>query len=111
MSVRTFIRTLMIVGIGILCLGMVVKKKSPLQLTQTDPIGYEQKAKEEAEGKKGPPAPTLELVPRQRFLSEGPVDKALEPEEGEEFKLSYETDDTWEGFEGEEWPEFEEEEG
>lgn len=89
-----------------LSLGTVLKKKDAIQRTQTDPIGYQEKAKEEAEGKKGPPVPALELFPKERFLVEGPVEKTKgkalkkvevvkENEELEEtFKLEGETDDT-----------------
>lgn len=49
-------------------MGTVVKKKDPVQLTQTDPVGYQDKLKEEEGGKKGPPQPTLALFPKERFL-------------------------------------------
>ena len=98
-------------------MGTVLKKRDPVVETQTGPAGYSEKAKEEAEGKKGPPAPTLELYPKERFLVEGPVEKGKgapsvkeetetelwleeeegpwdEWEEGEEFKLPAKRDDT-----------------
>lgn len=64
-----------VLAVAFLSLGTVIKKKDPVLETQTGPIGYAEKAKEEAEGKKGPPAPTLELYPKERFLAEGPVEK------------------------------------
>lgn len=115
---------ILFLGIGFLLMGTVVKKKDPVRETQTDPVGYQDKLKEEEEGKKGPPAPALNLFPREKFLVEGSVGKApttalaetfeeqaaeeevtdsdlwLEEEvgEGEEFKQDEETDDTWEDF-------------
>ena len=70
-------------------MGTVLKKKDPVAETQTGSIGYSEKAKEGAEGKKGPPMPTLELYPKERFLTEGPVEKGEE-----EFKLPAKKDDT-----------------
>lgn len=120
---RTFV-VILVCGVAFFSLGTVVKKKDAIQLTQTDPIAYKDKVKEEAEGKKGPPAPTLELFPKEKFLVEGPVgelDKAsLTPEEEEwelwlgeeeekgeaEFKLGRETDDmkeAWSDIEEEGW--------
>ena len=98
-------------------MGAIAKKQDPIVATQTDPIDYKEKQKEEKEGKKGPPVPSIDLFPRRRFLMEGPVDKmkaapppaerqtaelwleegAEEPtEEGDEFKLELETDDNME---------------
>ncbi len=99
---------LFVVGIAFLSMGTVLKKKDPIVETQTGPVGYSEKAKEEAEGKKGPPAPALELYPKERFLVEGPVEKGkgapsvkeeeaeteLWLEEGEEFKPPAQKDDT-----------------
>lgn len=113
---------ILFLGIGFLLMGAVVKKKDPLRETQTDPVGYQDKLKEEEGGKKGPPAPSLNLFPKEKFLVEGAVGKApetasaetfeeqaakeefedsdlwLEEEvrEEEEFKQGEETDDTWE---------------
>jgi hypothetical protein len=56
----------------------VVQKKDGIQLTQTDPVAYQEKAKEEIEGKKGPPAPFLELFPKEKFLAEGPMEETKE---------------------------------
>ena len=67
---------LIIVGMGLLSLGTVIKKKDKIQDTQTDPVAYEQKMRQEAEGKKGPPAPTFNLFPRENFLEEGPMEKS-----------------------------------
>lgn len=88
-----------ILGVAFLSMGTVLKKKDPVAETQTGSIGYSEKAKEGAEGKKGPPMPTLELYPKERFLTEGPVEKGksspvAEEETGEEFKLGAERDDT-----------------
>ena len=66
---------LLVLAVGFLSSGAVLKKKDAIQDTQTDPTAYQAKLKEQMEGKKGPPAPTLELFPKQRFLSEGPVEK------------------------------------
>ena len=113
-------RIFLLISVGLLEMGTVVKKKDAIQLTQTDPVAYQEKVKEEAEGKKRPPVPTLELFPKERFLTEGPVEKGKEArgvpegtdsefwleedktgetseewEEGE-FKLEPQTDDTWE---------------
>lgn len=109
---------LVIVATGLLSMGTVVKKKDAIQKTQTDPIGYQEVLKEEEGGKKGPPVPALELFPKERFLSEGPVgrpqkglsekeeeseelwfeeeEEAPEEGEGEEFKLETDSDDMWE---------------
>lgn len=65
----------LLVGITFLSLGVVVKKKDSIQNTQTDPIAYQEKVRQEAEGKKGPPVPTLELFPKENFLGEGPVEE------------------------------------
>jgi len=78
---------LLVLGISLLSLGTVVQKKDGIQLTQTDPIAYVEKAKEEAEGKKGPPVPSLKLFPRERFLAEGPVDETEEAVSTEEEAL------------------------
>lgn len=81
-------------------LGTVVKRKDGIQMTQTDPVGYQEKLKEEEGGKKGPPAPTIELHPKRRFLIEAPVAKPRpEPEApaDEEFEIvkpETQTDDT-----------------
>lgn len=118
---------LLLLVIALLAMGAVLKKKDPVLETQTGPVGYSEKAKEEAEGKKGPPVPTLELYPKERFLVEAPVvrkksapsvqeetetefwleeegkaegeigeEEGLwdEGEEGGEFKLELERDDT-----------------
>lgn len=104
-------------GSAFLSVGTVVKKKDPVLETQTGPIGYAEKAKEEAEGKKGPPAPTLELYPKERFLIEGPVEKRKRAfsakeeaevelwleEEGEEEDETPEDEELWEGREKEGW--------
>lgn len=66
---------LLILAIGFLTSGTVIKKKDSIQDTQTDPVAYQARLKEQTEGKKGPPAPTLELFPKERFLSEGPIEK------------------------------------
>lgn len=113
-TVRQFLKLFVILTAGFLCMGTVVQRKNAVQKTQTDPILYAQKAKEEAEGKKGPPAPALELFPKDDFMADGPVtDEGREepaiPAEAEdeidfwldeedfgedEFKLEPETDDT-----------------
>jgi hypothetical protein len=84
---------------GILFTGAIVERRDPIRLTQTDPVALKEKVKEEEEGKKGPPAPTLRLFPRERFLAEGPVEQAEVSEEilpaDEEAELGF-----W--FEGEE---------
>lgn len=90
---KPFLRIFLILGMGFLSLGTVVKKKDPIQMTQTDPVGYQEKLKEEEGGKKGPPAPTLELFPKERFLIEGPVEKGKKEEVASQFKLKGETDD------------------
>jgi len=120
------VRICLVFVIAGLSMGTVVKKQDAIRDTQTNPVAYSEKLKEEAEGKKGPPVPTLELFPKHRFLVEGPVEKekrkrALKEElvfeplldkettqeeegaeefvdwDGEEFKLEDETDDTGEG--------------
>lgn len=96
-----------ILGVAFLSMGTVLKKKDPVLQTQTGPIGYSEKAKEEAEGKKGPPVPTLELYPKERFLTEGPVEKGKSSPVTEE-----ETEgELWLGEEGEEEDEIGEAEG
>lgn len=91
----------MILGMSLLSLGTVVQKKDPIQLTQADPVGYQEKLKEEMEGKKGPPAPTLELFPKERFLVQSPMDpfpkdeapELAVDEEGKEIKPDLQADD------------------
>ena len=65
----------MILSLGFLSSAAVLKKKDAIQDTQTDPTTYQVKLKEHTEGKKGPPAPTFELFPKQGFLAEGPMEK------------------------------------
>ena len=65
----------MILALGFLSSASVLKKKDAIQDTQTEPTTYQSKVKEHTEGKKGPPAPTFELFPKQRFLVEGPMEK------------------------------------
>lgn len=105
------IRVLFVIGLGFLLMGTVVKRKNAIQMTQTDPVSVQEKLKEDAEGKKGPPAPSLKLFPKERFLIEGPMEKGKKnegaeqematsavfvetPEETEEFKVGEATDDT-----------------
>ena len=110
MKTRPLLSLFFILAIAFLSLGTVVKKKDPVLETQTGPIGYLEKAKEEAEGKKGPPVPTLELFPKERFLAEGAMEKGksslanLEEKEGTEAEL-------WLEEEGNEQDETEREEG
>ena len=104
MNLNNFSRILLIVIVSVASIGTVFKKKDAIQMTQTDPVRAEDKLKEEAEGIKGPPAPSLNLFPKEKFLSEGPVEsefeeKEAQPEEpisalNEEFKLDFESDDT-----------------
>lgn len=114
MKISLFPRFSFFVLVAFLSVGAIAKKQDPILKTQTDPVDYREKQKEEREGKKGPPVPTIELFPRQRFLVEGPVQKTKRPsvsrekaetelwleedegEESDEFKLEVETDDTWE---------------
>ena len=96
-----------VLGIALLSVGTVIKKRDPVVETQTDPVGYSEKAKEEAQGKKGPPVPRLELYPKERFLVEGPVEKKKGvPSEPEETEI-----DLWLEEEGMEEGEIGEEEG
>lgn len=120
MKILRFSRIFLIGLIGFLSLGTIARKQNPILMTQTDPIDFKEKQKEEAEGKKGPPAPSLEFFPRRRFLIQGPVEKPKpepatveskslpqeedlwiqdEPKSGgeDEFKLELDSDDTWEG--------------
>ena len=76
----------LILGMAFGNLGAVVKKKNPILATQTDPVGYQDKVKEEEEGKKGPPVPSLNLFPKEAFLSDGPVGK-VKPGEADETSL------------------------
>ena len=77
----------MILALSFLSSASVLKKKDAIQDTQTDPTTYQAKVKEHTEGKKGPPAPTFELFPKQRFLVEGPMEK---PKAFEKFSSSAE---------------------
>lgn len=106
----------LILSAGLFSMGAVTKKQDPITLTQTDPVGYQEKKKEETEGKKSPPLPSMEFFPKERFLLDPPVDEQAAPlpgipqntelgteddtlEDGwetDEFKLEFETDDTWE---------------
>lgn len=94
-------------ALGLISVGTVVKKKDAIELTQTDPASYQEKAKEQAEGKKGSPSPAIRLYPQERFLTQGPFEKEKvgidaeedersELEEEDEVKLDLETDDRWE---------------
>lgn len=74
----------LILTVGFLCIGTVFKKKDPIQLTQTDPTSYQEKVKEEAEGKKGAPAPALELFPQSQFLSKTSIGKPKKEKPAEE---------------------------
>ena len=65
----------LILAVGFLSSASVLKKRDAIQDTQTEPTTYQAKVKEHTEGKKGPPAPTFELFPKQRFLVEGPMEK------------------------------------
>ena len=66
---------LLILTIGLLLSGAVLKKRDSIQDTQTDPVAYQAKVKEQREGKKGPPVPSFEFFPKQRFLVQSPVEK------------------------------------
>ena len=68
----------LILGIALLSLGTVIKRKNAVQQTQTDPVDYEQKRQETMEGKKGPPVPAIDLYPRERFLEQEPVEASKE---------------------------------
>lgn len=86
---RRFVSLICLLGIGFLCTGTVVKRKNAIQMTQTDPVGVNEALKEQEEGKKGPPVPTLKLFPKERFLIEGPVNKEQRKEgEAEEFEFT-----------------------
>lgn len=102
-------RIFLVILIGFLSVGTVVKRKDGIEMTRTDPVAYAEKQKEEREGKKGPPAPSLKIYPKEKFLVEGPVEKGKEeveePPQPEEESLDW---DTW--FEEEEEPESESEE-
>ena len=93
------LRIFLLIALGLLSVGTVVKRKDAIRLTQTDPVSYKEKLKEEEAGKKGPPAPTLELFPKERFLAEGPVEKGkpaeLQPEEAPDDTLD-KSEETWE---------------
>ena len=106
---KTFGVLIGVLVLGLLFSGSIFKKKDAVTLTQTDPIGYQEKQKEEAEGKKGAPAPEIRLYPEAGFLSEGPVNQKKEGpsadpdaetwwQEEEEFKPNYDSDDTSEEF-------------
>jgi hypothetical protein len=85
------LRVLLIIFLAFLSLGTVVKRKGAIELTRTDPVAYEEKKKEEAEGKKGPPAPSLNLFPREKFLVDPPVEK--DKKEGGQIKLEAEEEE------------------
>ena len=95
---RKVTRLFLLFGTALLLMGTVVQKKDPIQKTQTDPVSAGDVLKQEAEGKKGAPAPSMNLFPKERFLVEGPVEKEQLKEEKiestEEFKLNSVTDDT-----------------
>ena len=109
--IKRVLRAWFLIAIGLVSVGTVVKKKDAIELTQTNPASYQEKAKEQAEGKKGSPSPAIRLYPQERFLTQGPFEKEKvgmegegdgrsELEEEEEVKPDLETDDSWE-----EWPE------
>ena len=105
------IRLLLFLALGGLLTGTVFKKKDAVELTQTDPVGYEEKRKEAEEGKKGPPAPAFQLFPREGFQTDPPIGEPREEadelreeeavdwdlwlEDEELFKPEEETDDTF----------------
>ncbi len=103
------LRVFFFLGLSFLFLGAVLKKKDGIQMTQTDPVNYQEKMKEEEGGKKGPPSPSLRFFPKERFMSEGPVEKKekqeppseeIQPDQTpEELKPENETDDTSEASE------------
>ncbi len=64
---------------AVLNLAAVRKKEDPILLTQTNPIAYKDKLEETKDGEKGPPSPTYKFYPRNKFLTEPPVE--TEPEE------------------------------
>ena len=66
---------LLILTIGLLSSGAILKKRDSIRDTQTDPVAYQAKLKEQREGKKGPPVPSFEFFPKQRFLVQSPVEK------------------------------------
>lgn len=86
--------TFFILIAAFLSLGTVVERKSAIQRTQTDPIAYEEKKKEEKEGKKGPPVPSFRLFPREKFLIEGPIGKG-KPEAIKEERVTEEELEDW----------------
>lgn len=79
MRIHPYFRTACLLIGALLLMGAIAKKQDPIVNTQTDPIDYKEKQKEEKEGKKGPPAPFINLFPKQRFLTEGPVHKTKKP--------------------------------
>ena len=93
---KQILRGFFFLTLSFLSLGAVVQKKGPVLKTQTDPVSYAEVAKEEAEGKKGPPAPTFELFPKEHFLVDDPVElsktpAAVEEETGTDFWFEEDT--------------------
>ena len=55
-------------------LGTIRRKKDPIQLTQSEAVPYQQKMEEESkDGPKGAPAPSFNLYPKARFLTDPAV--------------------------------------
>jgi len=87
----------LIVGIGLLNAGTLLKKENPIRRTQTDPIKYEDKMKElGGKAPKGAPRPSFEYYFRRLFLTDFPFFKKKE-EPGEVLHLedSKELTETW----------------
>ena len=71
------IAVLVFIGITVLSffqMGVIRKKEDPILKTQTEAISYKQKMEEIKDGEKGPSMPSFNLYPKQKFLSELPVD-------------------------------------
>ncbi len=74
-------RSFFLLGIGLagfLSLAAVTKKPNAILDTQADPVSYQEIQKEETEGKKGPPVPSMNLFPKQNFMTDGSVEEPKE---------------------------------
>ena len=91
---------------GLFNLGTIRKKEDPITKTQTDPISVKQKMEEMKGGPKGAPAPSMNLYPKEQFLTDPPVERAKEEAGGkaaeeekvpaaEEVSTDDESEDWW----------------
>lgn len=70
---------LVIASLSFSQIGAVLKKDDPVGKTQTKGIRYKEKMEEIKDGEKAPPQPSWTFYPRNKFLTESPVEIEKEP--------------------------------